>query len=181
MRRSSRLACPRSRALMALISRCASPLSCRPHAAYAAAPARSSASSEPSSAAPEPGRGPVEGGGSPPPHEASTTAAAAPPSASRRVREGAMRPQTSLQPVRISRADWDELVAHAREDAPNECCGYLWGTDGTVEGVKRAENPRKSPYGYELDHKSLFAANELDDEGFEVGISPSPPRSPAEP
>jgi proteasome lid subunit RPN8/RPN11 len=95
--------------------------------------------------------------------------------------KGAMRAQTSLQLVRISRADWDELVAHARDDAPNECCGYLWGKDGSVEGVKRAENPRKSPYGYELDPRSLFAANELDDEGFEVGIYHSHPKSPAEP
>ena len=92
-----------------------------------------------------------------------------------------MRPQTSLRLVRISRAHWDELVAHAREDAPNECCGYLWATDGQVQGVKRADNPRKSPYGYELDHRSLFAANERDDEGFEVGIYHSHPRSPAEP
>ena len=45
----------------------------------------------------------------------------------------------------------------------------------------RAENERHSPYGYELDHRSLFAANELDDEGFEVGIYHSHPRSPAEP
>ena len=81
--------------------------------------------------------------------------------------------------MRISRAHWDELIAHAREDAPNECCGYLSATDGLVEAVFRAENPRKSPYGYELDHKSLFAANELDDEGFEVGIYHSHPRSPA--
>jgi [CysO sulfur-carrier protein]-S-L-cysteine hydrolase len=92
-----------------------------------------------------------------------------------------MRPQTSLRQVRISRANWDELVAHARDDAPNECCGYLWAKDGAVEGVKRAENPRQSPYGYELDHRSLFAANELDDEGFEVGIYHSHPKSPAEP
>jgi proteasome lid subunit RPN8/RPN11 len=83
--------------------------------------------------------------------------------------------------VRISQAHWDELVAHAREDAPNECCGYLSAKDGVVEAVFRAENPRKSPYGYELDHESLFAANELDDEGFEVGIYHSHPRSPAEP
>ena len=34
----------------------------------------------------------------------------------------------------------------------------------------RAVNERHSPYGYELDHQSLFAANQLDDEGFEVGI-----------
>jgi proteasome lid subunit RPN8/RPN11 len=92
-----------------------------------------------------------------------------------------MRPQTSLRGVRISRSHRDALIAHAQDDAPNECCGYLWGTDGTVEGVKRAENPRKSPYGYELDPKSLFAANELDDEGFQVGIYHSHPKSAAEP
>jgi len=83
--------------------------------------------------------------------------------------------------VRISRAHWDELIAHAREDAPNECCGYLSAKDGSVEAVFRADNPRKSPYGYELDHRSLFAANELDDEGFDVGIYHSHPRSPAKP
>src|SRR6185503_18905462 len=54
----------------------------------------------------------------------------------------------SLGPVRISRAHWDELVAHARDDAPNECCGYLRASDGRVEEVFRAENERKSPYGY---------------------------------
>jgi proteasome lid subunit RPN8/RPN11 len=83
--------------------------------------------------------------------------------------------------VRISRAAWDELVAHARDEAPNECCGYLSGRDGAVEQVFRATNERASPYGYELDHKSLFAVNELDDEGFEVGIYHSHPRSAAEP
>ena len=54
-------------------------------------------------------------------------------------------------------------MAHAREEAPNECCGYLRLRDGSVEEVFRATNERKSPYGYELDHRSLFAANELDD------------------
>lgn len=83
--------------------------------------------------------------------------------------------------MRISRADFDELVAHAREEAPNECCGYLRARDGVVEEVFRAVNERHSPYGYELDHRSLFAANELDDDGFEVGIYHSHPRSTAEP
>jgi [CysO sulfur-carrier protein]-S-L-cysteine hydrolase len=72
-------------------------------------------------------------------------------------------------------------VAHAREDAPNECCGYVRARDGVVEEVFRADNPRKSPYGYELDHKSLFAANELEDDGFAVAVYHSHPRSPAEP
>jgi proteasome lid subunit RPN8/RPN11 len=83
--------------------------------------------------------------------------------------------------MRISREHWAELVAHAREEEPNECCGYLRGSRGKVEDVVRAVNERHSPYGYELDHRSLFAANELDEDGFEVGIYHSHPRSPAEP
>jgi proteasome lid subunit RPN8/RPN11 len=87
----------------------------------------------------------------------------------------------SLSVVRISRGHWDELVAHAREEEPNECCGYLRASNGAVEEVARAENLRASPYGYELDPRSLLAANELDDEGFEVGIYHSHPRSAPEP
>jgi proteasome lid subunit RPN8/RPN11 len=94
---------------------------------------------------------------------------------------GGMAEHTSLRDVRISRAHWDELVAHAREEAPNECCGYLRARDDSVEQVFRAENERKSPYGYELDHHSLFAANELDDAGYQVAIYHSHPRSAAEP
>jgi [CysO sulfur-carrier protein]-S-L-cysteine hydrolase len=83
--------------------------------------------------------------------------------------------------MRMSRQHFDALVAHAREEAPNECCGYLRANDGTVQEVIRAQNLRSSPYGYELDAKSLFAANELDDEGHHVGIYHSHPRSAAEP
>jgi [CysO sulfur-carrier protein]-S-L-cysteine hydrolase len=89
---------------------------------------------------------------------------------------------TSLRQVRISQAHWDELVAHARDEAPNECCGYLWATNGSVEGVRRAHNKRQSPYGYELDPESLLAVWKLDDEGgHTVGTYHSHPRSPAEP
>lgn len=81
----------------------------------------------------------------------------------------------------ISREHHDELIAHAREDAPNECCGYVRGRNGRIEEVARAENLRASPYGYELDPRSLLQANEWDDEGFDVGIYHSHPRSSAEP
>jgi proteasome lid subunit RPN8/RPN11 len=81
----------------------------------------------------------------------------------------------------MSRSHWEALTEHAREEAPNECCGYLKGRGGRVEEIFRAENGRHSPYGYELDSRSLFAVNDLDDEGFEVGIYHSHPRSPAEP
>jgi [CysO sulfur-carrier protein]-S-L-cysteine hydrolase len=92
-----------------------------------------------------------------------------------------MRPQTSLRTVRISRAHWDRLVAHAREEVPNECCGYLRARDGVVDEVYRAENQERSPYGFSFGFEALRAANELDDEGWEVATYHSHPKSPAEP
>jgi proteasome lid subunit RPN8/RPN11 len=83
--------------------------------------------------------------------------------------------------MRMSQDQWNELIAHARDDAPNECCGYVRVDDGTVTQVWRSQNGRASPYGYELDAKSLLAANELDWEGHGVGIYHSHPKSPAEP
>jgi proteasome lid subunit RPN8/RPN11 len=83
--------------------------------------------------------------------------------------------------MRMSRDQWEELVAHARDEAPNECCGYMRLDDGAVGETWRAENVRKSPYGYELDPKSLLAANDLDWEGHGVGIYHSHPKSAAEP
>jgi proteasome lid subunit RPN8/RPN11 len=83
--------------------------------------------------------------------------------------------------VKISREHRDALIAHAREEAPNECCGYVCGRDGRIEQVVRSTNLRASPYGYELDPGSLLAANQLDDQGFEVGIYHSHPKSSAEP
>ena len=81
----------------------------------------------------------------------------------------------------MTREQWDSLVAHAREEAPNECCGYLSAVDDVVAEVVRSENQRRSPYGFELDPKSLLAANELDEQGYQVGIYHSHPRSAAEP
>jgi len=83
--------------------------------------------------------------------------------------------------MRISRALLDELVAHAREETPNECCGYARVNEGVVEEVFRGENMRHSPYGFDLDPQSLLAANELDGEGFGVAVYHSHPRSAAEP
>lgn len=83
--------------------------------------------------------------------------------------------------MRMTREQWDELVSHAREEAPNECCGYLRLVDGAIEEVFRAANERSSPYGYELGFQALRAANELDDGGYGVAIYHSHPRSAPEP
>jgi proteasome lid subunit RPN8/RPN11 len=83
--------------------------------------------------------------------------------------------------MRISRSNWDELIAHARDEDPNECCGYARVSDGRVDEVVRGQNTRLSPYGFVLDPSSLLAANELDASGFGVAVYHSHPRSPAEP
>ncbi len=83
--------------------------------------------------------------------------------------------------MRIAATQLNALVAHAREEAPNECCGYLRAAEGRVEEVFPSRNLRNSRYGYELDPQSLLAANELDDAGYEVGIYHSHPRSAPEP
>jgi [CysO sulfur-carrier protein]-S-L-cysteine hydrolase len=81
----------------------------------------------------------------------------------------------------MTRAQREAIVRHAEQDAPNECCGYLSARDGVVQEVVAVENLRASPYGYELPGKALIAANDLDEDGFQVGVYHSHPRSPAEP
>jgi len=83
--------------------------------------------------------------------------------------------------MKLSRAQWDAMVDHARDDAPDECCGLLWGSEGAIAEVERAENKRHSPYGFELTFEALSKANDLDDQGYEIGVYHSHPRSPAEP
>lgn len=84
--------------------------------------------------------------------------------------------------MRMPQRIWDEIVAHARDEAPNECCGYAWGGDGALEAVERGVNDRSSPYGFQLDSKSMLGAWKRDEEeGRDVAIYHSHPRSPAEP
>ena len=45
----------------------------------------------------------------------------------------------------------DEMVAHAREDLPNECCGILAGRDGRVLKLYRMTNLAASPFRFDMD------------------------------
>ncbi len=64
----------------------------------------------------------------------------------------------------------DEIVAHAREDAPNECCGMIASRDGEAVRVYRAENTQASPMRYEIDSMEIFrVTQEIEDEGWELG------------
>ena len=78
----------------------------------------------------------------------------------------------------------DEIFAHARESAPQECCGLLLGEDETVKRVLRCRNVHPTPETrYLIDHEQLFeafkAAKDFDREL--VAIYHSHPRSPAFP
>ena len=84
--------------------------------------------------------------------------------------------------MQISQSDLDELIAHANDDAPDECCGYMTIRGGRVEEVVRAENERHSPYGYQLDAKAQITAWRLgEDDGYEIAVYHSHPKSAAEP
>ena len=50
----------------------------------------------------------------------------------------------------------EDMVAHAREDAPNECCGIIAGVNGDATRLFRARNSEASPYRYSVDPKDLF-------------------------
>ena len=39
----------------------------------------------------------------------------------------------------------EHLIAHAREDAPRECCGILLGRDNEIVQARRARNVASSP------------------------------------
>jgi proteasome lid subunit RPN8/RPN11 len=57
----------------------------------------------------------------------------------------------------------DEMIAHARDDAPNECCGIIAGKDGRATKLYRAINAEASPYRYSVDPKDLLRIhNEVD-------------------
>jgi proteasome lid subunit RPN8/RPN11 len=85
--------------------------------------------------------------------------------------------------VRIARELIDEIVAHAGEEAPNECCGLIGGVDGRAKRVFRARNSEASPFRYVVDPRDqIRIIGEIEDLGDElVGIYHSHTRSAAYP
>lgn len=85
--------------------------------------------------------------------------------------------------MKISQALIDEMVTHAREDLPNECCGMIGGRDGEATSVVRVENAAASPLRYEMDPQGQYdALKRIEDAGDElIGIYHSHTRSAAYP
>ena len=72
--------------------------------------------------------------------------------------------------MRIERALLDRIVAHARRDFPNECCGMIAVQDGRVVSVHEAENIAASALRFEVDgmdvHRTIEA---IEDAGGLLG------------
>ncbi len=73
---------------------------------------------------------------------------------------------------RLEKKFADEMIAHAIQDAPDECCGIIAGKDGKVTMVYRAINAALSPYSYTIDTKDLLRIDgEISDREWEwIGI-----------
>ena len=72
--------------------------------------------------------------------------------------------------MRIPRQLYDAMIAHARADAPNECCGMIASRDGEAVEVYRAENAAHSPLRYEIDGAEQYRIQmAIDDAGHDLG------------
>ena len=76
-----------------------------------------------------------------------------------------------------------EMIAHAREQFPRECCGMLAGVDGKPVKVVRATNSEDSEFRYRVDDRELLNfLRDCDDNGWDfLAVYHSHTRSEAYP
>ncbi len=71
--------------------------------------------------------------------------------------------------MRIAQSLIDEMVAHARADLPNECCGMVGGADGEAGVVIPVVNSAASPLRFEMDPQGQYnALKAIEDDGREM-------------
>ena len=85
--------------------------------------------------------------------------------------------------IAIAPGALDAMVAHARREAPNECCGLLVGSSGRIDESVATKNLASSPTRFLVDPSDHIAINRrLRGSPREiVGAYHSHPHSPAEP
>ncbi len=76
-----------------------------------------------------------------------------------------------------------EMIAHARDQFPKECCGMLAGVDGKPVKVVRATNSEDSEFRYRVDDRELLSfLQDCDDNGWDfLAVYHSHTRSEAYP
>lgn len=72
--------------------------------------------------------------------------------------------------MRIDRGLFQQMVAQARAEAPNECCGMIASRDGMAVAVHPAVNKAASPLRYEIDGLEQYRIQmEIEDAGLDLG------------
>ncbi len=76
----------------------------------------------------------------------------------------------------ISQELLEQILVHARADAPDECCGVVGVVPASEDRpaqamrVRAARNIHASPKRFEIDGKDVIAAiNEFDEAGWDIG------------
>ena len=73
--------------------------------------------------------------------------------------------------LKIKQVFVNEMIAHALEDDPNECCGILAGNSNEIMKLYRMTNVAHSPYRYDMDPKELYNTYmEIDDGGWDIMV-----------
>ena len=72
--------------------------------------------------------------------------------------------------MRIDSALLGRIVAHARRDFPDECCGMLGVRDGRAVAIHEATNLAASPLRFEVEGREILRAQDaFEEEGAELG------------
>jgi proteasome lid subunit RPN8/RPN11 len=72
--------------------------------------------------------------------------------------------------LQFDRALLEEIVAQARAEAPNECCGIIAAHDGKAVSVHPARNAAASPLRYEMDGMEQYRIQTaIEDAGHQLG------------
>ena len=85
-------------------------------------------------------------------------------------------------PVTVAKEIYDEMVAHARDEVPNESCGMLAAADGRFTAFFPAANEFASPMRFRIDASDQIRIwNEIEARGEEIAIFHSHPATEARP
>ena len=87
-------------------------------------------------------------------------------------------------PFHLTRAQYDQIVAQARAEAPLECCGLIGGQGETALEIYPARNADQSRVHYTIDPRDMLnATRDIEDvQGWDISaFYHSHPRSDAYP
>ena len=72
--------------------------------------------------------------------------------------------------MRIDAALLERILAHARRDFPNECCGMIAMRDGEAVAIHEAINVAASPLRFEVDGREIIEAQDaFEADGADLG------------